>query len=55
MAKSTTFMIAIHSVGHKEWSYLDGAGLKEHPELLYQPLPQLERGVPLPLNMIEPL
>lgn len=54
-ARSTTFMIAIRNIGHKEWSYLDGAGLRKHPELLYRLLPKLERGISLPLNMIESL
>jgi hypothetical protein len=54
-ARSTTFMIAIRSMGRKDWSYLDGAGLRKHPELLYKLLPQLERGISLPANMIEPL
>jgi hypothetical protein len=54
-AKSTTFMIAIRRVGDGEWKYLDGAGLRKHPELLYQLLPKLERGIALPPNMIEAL
>jgi hypothetical protein len=53
--KSTTFMIAIRRVGSQEWKYLDGSGLRKNPELLYQLLPQLERGISLPLNMIEVL
>ena len=53
--RSSTFMIAIRRTGHGEWKYLDGAGLREHPELLYQLLPNLERGISLPLNMIEAL
>ncbi len=54
-AKSTTFMIAIRSIDHGAWKYIDGAGLRKHPELLYQLLPNLERGISLPLNMIEAL
>lgn len=54
-ARSTTFMIAIRRAGKREWKYLDGAGLRKHPELLYQLLPKLERGISLPLNMIEVL
>jgi hypothetical protein len=54
-ARSTTFMIAIRRIGEREWKYLDGAGLRKHPDLLYQLLPKLERRVALPLNMIEAL
>lgn len=53
--RSTTFMIAIRRVGSRDWKYLDGAGLRKHPELLYQLLPRLERGISLPLNMVEAL
>ncbi|MEZ5442518.1 MAG: hypothetical protein R3F15_13670 [Lysobacterales bacterium] len=53
--KSTTFMMAIRRVGTGDWKYLDGAGLRKHPELLYQLFPKLERGISLPLNTIEVL
>lgn len=53
--KSTTFMIAIRRLGGGEWKYLDGAGLRKHPEMLYQLLPKLERGISLPPNTIEAL
>lgn len=53
--RSTTFMIAIRRIGDTGWKYLDGAGLRDHPELLYQLLPELERGISLPLNLMEPL
>ena len=52
-AKSTTFMIAIRRVGDTEWKYIDGAGLRKHPGLLYQLFPKLERGISLPPNKIE--
>lgn len=51
--KSTTFMIAIRRTGGTEWKYIDGAGLRKHPDLLYQLLPELERGISLPPNKIE--
>lgn len=53
-AKSITFMIAIRKRGG-EWKFLDGAGLRRHPDLLYRLLPELQRGIELPLNMIEAL
>lgn len=51
--KSTTFMIAIRSKGGTTWTYLDGAGLRKNPEMIYQLLPGLARDVPLPPNTLE--
>ena len=53
-ARSTTFMIAVRKPGG-EWKFLDGAGLRKHPDYLYQLLPELERGIELPLNIMEAL
>ena len=53
-ATSMTFMIAVRKPGG-EWKFLDGAGLRKHPDLLYRLLPDLERGIELPHNMIEAL
>jgi hypothetical protein len=53
--RSTTFMIAIRRLGGGDWKYLDGAGLRKHPEMLYQLLPKLERDISLPPNTIEAL
>lgn len=53
--KSTTFMIAIRHVGETDWKYLDGAGLRKHPDMLYQLLPKLDRQITLPPNTIEAL
>jgi hypothetical protein len=47
-AKSTGFMIAIRKLGTDEWKYLDGAGLRKNPDLLYLLMPKLERGIELP-------
>ena len=52
-AKSTTFMIAIRRLGASEWKYLDGAGLRKNPDLLYQLFPKLQRGIGLPENKVE--
>ncbi len=54
-AKSTTFMVAIRQKGGTEWKYLDGAGLIKNPDYLYRFLPDLERGIELPPNSVEPL
>ena len=53
--RSTTFMIAVRRVGDSQWKYLDGAGLRRSPDLLYQLLPKLERGIALPANQVETL
>ena len=52
-AKSTTFMVAIRKVGTVKWAFLDGAGLRKRPEMLYTLLPKLDRSVALPPNTIE--
>lgn len=52
-AKSTSFMIAIRKTGGGRWTYLDGAGLRTNPGLLYQLLPALERGITMPPNLLE--
>jgi hypothetical protein len=54
MVQSATFMIAVRQLG-KEWKYLDGAGLRKHPDHLYRLLPKLERGIELPPNKVEVL
>lgn len=53
--KSTSFMVAIRRVGDTEWKYLDGAGLRNHPDLLSQLLPELDPKVEYPENTIEAL
>ena len=53
--RSTTFMVAVRSVGGSGWTYLDGTGLQGNPHLLRQLLPALEPGVTLPKREIEVL
>jgi hypothetical protein len=52
-AKGTSFLIAIRRLGGTEWKYLDGSGLRNRPELLYELLPDLERGIALPPSKFE--
>lgn len=52
-AKTTNFMIAIRPAKGGAWQYLDGAGLRQNPEVLYQLLPKLEQGIELPANTVE--
>lgn len=53
--RSVGFMLAIRAIGGNEWKYLDGAGLRDNPELLHTLLPALRSDVPLPPNRIEVL
>lgn len=52
-AKTSNFMIAIRPAKGGAWQYLDGAGLRTNPEMLYQMLPKLEHGIELPENTVE--
>lgn len=53
--RSITYMIAIRPRAGGAWTYLDGAGLRDTPEMLHQLLPALKRSVPLPPNTVEPI
>lgn len=53
--KTTTFMVAIRPVGGGEWTYLDGSGMRQDPDLLYTLLPALSRDVPLPPVSFDPV
>ncbi|NJM92502.1 MAG: hypothetical protein HC861_07660 [Rhodospirillaceae bacterium] len=46
-------MVAVRKPGTRDWKYFDGAGLRKQPEMLYQLVPELERGISLPPNMVE--
>ena len=48
-------LYALRRVGDTEWKYLDGAGLRNHPDLLSQRLPELDPKVEYPENTIEAL
>jgi len=54
-AKTTNFMIAIRPAKGGAWQFLDGAGLRQDPEMLYQLLPKLQPGITLPENTVEVL
>jgi hypothetical protein len=51
--KSTGFMVAIRKKNTNDWSYVDGAGFQDMPNLLEVLLPQIEKGVPLPPSKTE--
>ena len=52
--KSTSFMIAARR-GEQKWRYLDGAGLRRNPDLLWTFFPDLDKNVSLPENTVEVL
>ena len=47
------YLVAVRSKDGGAWTYLDGAGLRTRPGLLYRLLPDLERDIPLPPNTLE--
>ncbi len=51
--KSIGYLVAVRSKDGGAWTYLDGAGLRTRPGLLYRLLPDLERDIPLPPNTLE--
>ncbi len=51
--KGVGFMIAIRKVNADHWTYMDGAGFKDDPNELWILLPQLERGITLPVSQME--
>lgn len=53
--KSTTFMIAIRKSGGDDWTFLEGAGLRNNPKMLQMLLPKLAPDIELPANRIEAL
>ena len=50
--QSVGFMIAARKIGSDEWKYLDGSGLREDQDMLWQFFPALDRGVELPPNYV---
>lgn len=44
-----SFMLAVRSTSSKEWKYLDGAGLKKNPDMLYTLFPDFSRKIRIPL------
>ena len=53
--RSTTFMVAFRRPGSSTWTYIDGAGLREHPGMLRQLVPALDPDVRFPENYLEML
>ena len=47
--QSNSFMIAAKKEG-KEWNYLDGAGLRKNPDMLWLFFPELPKDIKLPEN-----
>ena len=53
--KGTGFMIAVRTVGEKDWKYLDGEILREEPKQLRVLFPDIDLDIELPANRIEKL
>ena len=53
--KTVNFMIAVKNTKTGKWSYLDGSGLKQNKNLLWQLLPKLTKELTLPPNSMEEL
>lgn len=51
--KTVGYMIAIRPKAGGDWKFLDGAGLKDNPDLLWQLLPALPKEIELPPNTAE--
>jgi hypothetical protein len=54
-ARDVGFLIAARTKGTKEWKYLDGAGVRKHPPLLWMLFPDLPKDIETPPNKIERL
>jgi hypothetical protein len=54
-AREVGYLIAARTKGTKEWKYLDGAGLRKHPELLWLLFPDLPKDIETPPNLVERL
>jgi len=53
--ESTGYMICVRTKGKSKWTYLDGSGLRKRPDMLFQLLPDLDKNIKLPKNVIEKL
>ncbi|MGC3989527.1 MAG: hypothetical protein QM796_07590 [Chthoniobacteraceae bacterium] len=53
--RNTSFLIAAREPGQKQWLFLDGAGLRAHPEALKTFFPGLPDDVKLPKNQLDPI
>ncbi|MEZ0274490.1 MAG: hypothetical protein ACAH88_06260 [Roseimicrobium sp.] len=52
-AHSKGFLIAARKKGTKAWLFLDGAGLRKNPEVLWKFFPGFPKDVVLPSNKVE--
>jgi hypothetical protein len=44
-----SFMLAVRPLASNEWKYLDGAGLKKNPDMLYTLFPDFSHDIKVPL------
>jgi len=52
-ARSTTFMVGARKVKDKTWYFMDGAGFRKKPTMIYTFFPSLPQNLVLPENSIE--
>ena len=50
--QSVGYLVAVRQHGAKDWLFIDGAGMKGNPALLYTLLPKLPRDIITPPNVI---
>ncbi len=51
--RTTSYYLAVRTVGASTWKFLDAAGLRKHPELLAQLFPGLPKDAVPPPNKVE--
>lgn len=50
--ETNSYYVAVRTVGSAEWRFIDGAGLRKRPEVLWQLFPGLPKDVVLPRNEV---
>ncbi|MET3442953.1 hypothetical protein ABIC94_003742 [Variovorax paradoxus] len=51
--RTTSFMVAVRKPGATEWQLIDGAGLRQRPQILWLLFPELPEYLALPVNKLE--
>lgn len=51
--RAESYFIAVRPVGKPDWKFIDAAGLRKHPEVLWQFFPGLPKDVVTPPNKVE--
>jgi hypothetical protein len=51
--RSLSFLVAAREVGGTKWQFIDGAGLRQRPQILKLLFPELPEDLVLPVNKLE--